>query len=205
MVKESVMRNVKTGDYGAAVAKIDAANAEDPNLEEVKGEKVPKELLYGKRMAEMMEETYPEANEVLKLAARSQHIRRWEIPRDSYPMDRKGYLLWRTNLKGFHANLAKKILQSSGYDASALQKIDDLINKRRLKSDPETQALEDVVCLVFLKYYFDDFIAKHENEEEKLIDILQKTWKKMSPKGHEKALSLNHSEGALALINKALA
>lgn len=198
------MRNVKTGDYEEAVAKIDAANSEDPNLEEVKGEKVPKELLYGKRMATMMEEVYPEASEVLKLAARSQHIRRWEIPRDSYPMDRKGYLLWRTNLKGFHANLAKEILESSGYDASALQKIEDLINKRRLKSDPETQALEDVVCLVFLKFYFDDFIIKHEKEEDKLLGILQKTWHKMSPKGHEKALSLSHSESALALINKAL-
>jgi len=198
------MRNVKTGDYEAAVAKIDAANAEDPNLEEEKGEKVPKELLYGKRMATMMEEVYPEASEVLKLAARSQHIRRWEIPRESYPMDRKGYLLWRTNLKGFHANLAKEILESSGYDASALQKIEDLINKRRLKSDPETQALEDVVCLVFLKFYFDDFIIKHEKEEDKLLGILQKTWHKMSPKGHEKALSLSHSESALALINKAL-
>ena len=198
------MTNIKTGDYEAAVAKIDAANAEDPNLEEVKGEKLPKELLYGKRMAVMMEETYPEANEVLKLAARSQHIRRWEIPRESYPMDRKGYLLWRTNLKGFHAKLAREILESNGYDVSASQKIDDLINKRRLKSDPETQALEDVVCLVFLKYYFDDFIAKHESEEEKLLGILKKTWHKMSPKGHEKALSLNHSDKALALINKAL-
>jgi hypothetical protein len=199
------MRNVKTGDFSEAIAKIDAANTEDPNLEEVKGENAPKELLYGKRMAAMMEETYQEASEVLKLAARSQHIRRWEIPRESYPMDRKGYLQWRTNLKGFHANLAREILESSGYDASALQKIDDLINKRRLKTDPETQALEDVICLVFLKYYFDDFIAKHENEEEKLLGILKKTWHKMSPKGHEKAMSLNHSDKALALINKALA
>jgi len=198
------MRNVKTGDFGAAVAKIDAANAEDPNLEEVKGEKVPKELLYGERMAAMMEETYPEASEVLKLAARSQHIRRWEIPREDYPMDRKGYLLWRTKLKQFHGELAAEILKANGYSSQDLIKIEDLINKRRLKSDPETQALEDVVCLVFLKYYFDAFINKHEKEEEKLLGILQKTWHKMSPKGHEKALSLGHTERALALINKAL-
>lgn len=198
------MRNVKTGDYEAAVAKIDAANAEDPNLEEEKGEKVPKELLYGKRMAAMLQDTYPEASEVLKLAARSQHIRRWEIPREDYPMDRKGYLLWRTKLKQFHGELAAEILKANGYSSQDLIKIEDLINKRRLKSDPETQALEDVVCLVFLKYYFDAFINKHEKEEEKLLGILQKTWHKMSPKGHEKALSLGHTERALALINKAL-
>ena len=186
------------------VSEIDAVNAKDPNKEMVNGKEMPKELLYSQRMSEMMEETFPDEDEILHLAARCQHIKRWEIPREDYPLDRKGYLLWRTKLKQFHGELAVEILQGKGYSSEDLSKIEDLINKRRLKSDPETQALEDVVCLVFLKYYFDDFISKHEKEEEKLLGILQKTWHKMSPKGHEKALTLSHSNRALALINKAL-
>lgn len=190
--------------FDKTVAEIDALNAKDPNKEMVNGEAVPKELLYGRRMSEMMKEIYPEGGEVLQLAARCQHIKRWEIPREEYPMDRKGYLLWRTTLKRFHADLAIGILQTNGYSSADLTKIDDLINKRKLKKDPDTQALEDVVCLVFLKYYFDDFIDKHKDNEEKLLGILKKTWQKMSPKGHEKAMSLNHSDKALALISKAL-
>jgi hypothetical protein len=190
--------------FDKTVAEIDAINAKDPNKEMVNGEEVPKELLYGRRMSETMKETYPEGDEVLQLAARCQHIKRWEIPREEYPMNRKGYLLWRTTLKRFHGDLAMEILQANGYLSADLRKIDDLINKRRLKTDPETQALEDVVCLVFLKYYFDDFINKHKDDEEKVLGILKKTWNKMSQKGHEKAMSLNHSAKALALINKAL-
>ncbi|EPR68518.1 DUF4202 domain-containing protein [Cyclobacterium qasimii] len=196
------MSNSDLKRFENTVREIDAVNAKDPNKELVNGEEVPKELVYGQRMSEMMEETYPDGDEILKLAARCQHIKRWEIPREDYPMDRKGYLLWRTKLKQFHGELAAEILGANDYSSEDLMKIEDLINKRRLKSDPETQALEDVVCLVFLKYYFDAFINKHE--EEKLLGILQKTWHKMSPKGHEKALSLSHSEKALALINKAL-
>ena len=112
--------------------------------------------------------------------------------------------MWRTELKKFHGKLVSSIMEKYGYTPEDIQHVDDLINKRRLKTDPETQCLEDVVCLVFLKYYFDEFIAKHAQEEEKIIDIIQKTWKKMSDKGHEAALKLGHSEKALELVQRAL-
>lgn len=183
---------------------FDAINKEDPNQELVNGQSFPKELIYGIRMSEMLMETYPDSGELLRLAARCQHIKRWAIPREDYPMDRKGYLLWRTRLKQFHGEMAGKIMEQNGYSEEDIKKVDDLLNKRRLKTDPETQALEDVICLVFLKYYFKEFIHKHEHEESKLVGILQKTWNKMSVKGKEKALSMPHSPEAKDLLNKAL-
>src|SRR5690606_33050606 len=119
-----------------------------------------------------------------------------------FPMDRNGYLLWRTKLKKFHGELAGSIMKANGYDQEAVQKVDDLLNKRRLKTDEEMQILEDVVCLVFIKYYFDEFLTKHD--EAKLIDIVKKTWNKMSEKGHQEALSMELSENASAIVNKAL-
>ncbi|QDH79212.1 DUF4202 domain-containing protein [Echinicola soli] len=187
------------------IAAFDAINAEDPHMEIVKGKEMPKELLYGHRMTGMLLDFMPDASETLRLAARCQHIKRWEIPREDYPMDRKGYLMWRTKLKKFHGELAGQLMKEHGYGEAAIQEVDDLLNKRRLKTDPTVQVLEDVVCLVFLKYYFDDFIAKHRDEEEKLVDIVQKTWKKMSEKGHKAALAMEHSEEALGIVQKALA
>jgi hypothetical protein len=187
------------------IVAIDLLNAKDPNLEIVDGKMIPKELLYSKRMSEMLSDFEPEAAEILKIAIRAQHIQRWTSPREKYPMDRKGYLLWRTELKKFHGELAAKIMAENGYSEAETQKVEDLINKRRLKTDPEAQTLEDVVCLVFLQYYFDDFIAKHADEEDKIIDIVQKTWKKMSEKGHAAAMKLSHSEKAKEIIGKALA
>jgi hypothetical protein len=190
--------------FQQTITEIDELNALDPHLESDGNTEVPKELLYGQRMSTMLLEFDQNASETLKIASRAQHIQRWKSPRENYPMDRKGYLLWRTELKKFHADLAGSIMQKHGYSAEEIQKVDDLINKRRLKTDPETQTLEDVVCLVFLKFYFDDFIDKHSQEESKIIEIIQKTWKKMSDKGHEAALQLPHSEMALGLIKRAL-
>ena len=183
---------------------IDRINAEDPNLEK-KGEmKAPKELLYGQRMSAMLMDFEQSASEILRIAVRAQHIKRWSIPREVYPMDRKGYLLWRTELKKFHGQLTGQLMAESGYDVDDIQRVDDLINKRKLKTDPEAQCLEDVVCLVFLKYYFDDFIVKHVDEEEKIVEIVRKTWNKMSIKGHEAAMLMEHSGKALKVIGKAL-
>lgn len=183
---------------------IDRINAEDPHLEKKGDTEVPKELLYGQRMSAMLLEFEPQASEVLRIAVRAQHIKRWSIPRESYPMDRKGYLLWRTDLKKFHGQLTGELMAKNGYPEEDIQRVDDLINKRRLKIDPDAQCLEDVVCLVFLKYYFDDFIAKHKDEEDKIVDIVRKTWNKMSKKGHEAAMLMEHSGKALKLIGKAL-
>ena len=186
------------------IADIDALNSQDPHMEISNGERVPKELLYSIRMTDMLQEFCPDASENLKIAVRAQHIQRFTHPREKYPMDRKGYLQWRTELKKFHGEKAAGIMRANGYANEDIQKVDDLINKRQLKTDPEAQTLEDVVCLVFLKYYFDDFIDKHIEDKNKIIDIVQKTWKKMSEKGHAYALSMSHSDKALNIVNKAL-
>jgi len=190
--------------FQITIADIDALNSQDPHMEISDGARVPKELLYSQRMTAMLQEFCPEASENLKIAVRAQHIQRFTHPREKYPMDRKGYLQWRTELKKFHGEKAAGIMRSNGYNDEDIKKVDDLINKRQLKSDPEAQTLEDVVCLVFLQYYFDNFINKHVEDENKIIDIVQKTWKKMSDKGHDYALSLNHSQKALSIVNKAL-
>lgn len=191
--------------FRKTISDMDEANRRDPHQVLVNGRPVAKELIYGIRMSEMLMETYPDAEECLRLAARAQHIQRWTIPRTDYPMDRKGYLLWRTKLKQFHGELAGKIMKTNGYSELEIQKVEDLLNKRRLKTDPEVQALEDVVCLVFLMYYFQDFIEKHRDEVPKLVSILQKTWNKMSEKGQQKALAMPHPESVKRLLTAALA
>lgn len=184
------------------LAAFDAANAQDPNSELHQGQAVPKELLYSQRMTEHLRQFCPEASETLQLAARSQHICRWKIPRADYPMDRQGYKKWRLDLAIFHGETAGAIMAEQGYGEGEIQRVKDLLLKRSLKRDAEVQALEDVVCLVFLEFYLDEFAAKHE--EPKLIDIIQKTWNKMSEAGHAAALKLPFSAPMLALVTKAL-
>ncbi len=181
---------------------FDLANEKDPNREVFQGKSYSKEVLYAMRMTEKLNEFAPDASEPLRLTARCQHICRWEIPRESYEMNRVGYLKWRQDLKKFHAEKASGILKEVGYDQKTIDTVAFLLEKKQLKKNEETQTLEDVICLVFLEFYFEPFIEKHS--EEKLIDILQKTWRKMSNKGHEAALKLPLSEGALALVGKAL-
>lgn len=187
----------------AALARIDAANAEDPNSEIAEGASQPKELLYSRRMTAWLGRMAPDASEALQLAARGQHISRWTIPRGDYPMDRAGYHRWRTTLYKFHADAAGAILADVGYDAPTIARVQALIRKEKLKSDAETQLLEDVICLVFLESYFAEFSAKHD--AAKVIDIVRKTWRKMSPRGHEAALSLPLSPVARSLVERALA
>jgi len=182
---------------------FDQANEKDPNKEIINGKPVPKELHYSQLMSKTLEQFSPNASDALKLAARSQHICRWKIPRDSYPMDRIGYLKWREDLKKFHAARATEILEKVGYDESIITKVSFLLQKKKLKKDEETQTLEDVICLVFLAHYYEDFIKKHL--DEKVISILQKTWRKMSKMGHKAALQLSFSERGLDLVQKAIA
>lgn len=189
--------------YQNAIAKFDEANKKDPNKEVFNGETYAKEYIYGVRMTNRLEVFMPDAPESLKLAARCQHICRWEIPRDSYPMDRPGYLTWRNELKKLHAQKAEEILSSVGYEQEVIEEVKMMLLKKQLKKNELTQALEDVICLVFLEFYFDGFAAKHS--EEKMVDIVQKTWGKMSEKGHEAAMQLPFSATGLALVQKALA
>jgi hypothetical protein len=181
---------------------FDAANAQDPHTEEYGGKTYPKELLYAMRMTAQLDAFSPGASEALQLTARCQHIRRWEIPRESYDMDRTGYLRWRQDLKKFHADKASAILRQIGYDDELTERVAFLLQKKKLKRDPETQTLEDVICLVFLEHYLDSFLEKHP--ESKVVEILRKTWAKMSPEGHRAALGLPLSGDSAALLEKAL-
>ncbi len=189
--------------FAEAMRRFDAANAEDPNTEVYEGKTYPKELLYAQRMTVWLDQLAPDASEVLQLAARCQHIRRWMIPRRDYPLDRRGYLRWRTTLYTFHAETGGDILHDVGYDDATISRVQTLLRKERLKRDAEVQCLGDVICLVFLESYFADFATQHD--EAKIIGIVQKTWKKMSRRGQEVALTLNLSALALQLVEKALA
>lgn len=190
--------------FTRTIAAFDQANANDPRQEQDEnGIPVAYEVLYARRMSDALLRFCPQASEALQLAARSQHIERWLLPRDHYPMDRKGYLQWRSELKLRHAARAGEIMLAEGYDAAMCERVAALLKKEKLKSDEESQTLEDVICLVFLQYYFAEFANAHD--EAKLIDILQKTWRKMSEAGHQAALSLPLPDEQKTLIAKALA
>ena len=186
--------------FREAMARFDRANAEDPNLETVDGASHPKELLYARRMSDALERFAPDASEVVRLAVRCQHIRRWTVPRDSYPDGRDGYRRWRTDLGRFHAETAGGILREVGYDDATVGRVRALLRKERLKADPEVQLLEDVVCLVFLRHYLAPFAARHE--EEKVVGILRKTWPKMSERGRSAALGLELAPELRALVTR---
>jgi hypothetical protein len=174
--------------FARAIERIDAANAQDPNRAVFAGKEYPAELIYSMRMSEWLGRLEPEASEPLRLAVRCQHLRRWAIPRSTYPMTRAGYHQWRTTLGRFHADEAGNILRSVGYDEPAISRTQSLIRKERFKSDQEAQTLEDVACLVFLELDYVDFARGHE--PQKVIDIVAKTWRKMSDRGHAAALEL---------------
>jgi hypothetical protein len=182
---------------------FDEANTKDPNIEVFNGKTYPKELLYAMRMTDMLDLFAPNASEALKLAARSQHICRWEIPRNKYEMGRTGYLKWRQDLKKFHVQKASEILKQVGYAQDTIDQVTFLLLKKQLKKSKETQTLEDIICMVFLNYYFEPFMQKHPND--KVVDIVQKTWRKMSPEGQKSALELAFSENAKNLITNAIA
>jgi len=188
--------------FEKAIHLFDQANRNDPTVEVWEGLSFPKELLYAQRMTERLAQFAPDASEALQLAVRCQHICRWQIPRDSYEMNRKGYLTWRRDLGKFHANKAAEILSVVGYEEATIERVGFLLQKKQLKKDVETQVLEDVICLVFLEFYFEKFSEKYP--AQKLIEILQKTWTKMSVKGQQAALELSLSKESLALISKAL-
>ena len=188
--------------FAAALRRFDEANARDPNHELVNESPQPRELVYAGWLTAWVLRLSPEASEPLRLAARCQHICRWEIPRDSYPMDRPGYLRWRADLKKFHAQKAGEILREVGYDEPTIQRVQKLNLKNNFPSDPETRVLEDALCLVFLERQFAALVAK--SDDEKMINALQKSWKKMTPAAHAEALKLNYGPREKALIERAL-
>ena len=182
---------------------FDLYNSADPNREIFEGDTYPKEVLYALRMTEKLNDFAFDVPDYLQLAARSQHIGRWEIARNEYPMDRKGYLQWRSQLKVHHSVVAGKILKECNYDVGTIEKVKALLLKKQLQHNPDTQLLEDVICLVFVKYYLDEFASKHE--DDKIIDIIQKTLKKMSANAIDAALQIPVSNKVGELIGKAAA
>ena len=193
--------------FARAVALIDAANAEDPNQESADGKSWPKELLYSQRMSEMLQRYAPEADDAQRLAIRSQHIQRWKSPRSDYPEGRQGYLQWRTGLYKFHAETAGALLAEAGYDDDVIDRVKQAVGKRALKVNKDTQLLEDVTDLVFIEHYMLAFAQKHpEYDEDKWLDIIRKTWKKMSERAQQFALDggIILPEPLLPLIQKAV-
>ncbi|WP_019933453.1 DUF4202 domain-containing protein [Oceanimonas smirnovii] len=182
---------------------IDQVNEQDPNRQTVAGKDWPKERLYSERMTQQLKMFAPDAGELLHIAARAQHIRRWAIPRSDYPMDRAGYKRWRSELAQYHADLTGNLMAEAGYDQKAQQRVSALLLKQHLKQDAEVQLLEDVICLVFLQFYLEDFAAGHD--DAKVVSIIAKTWGKMSAQGQTAALALPLSPAMLALIKQALA
>ncbi len=185
------------------IARFDAANAQDPHREDGR----PRELLYAERMTAMLKRFAPDASEAVQLAVRAQHIQRWLTPRSTYPAGRLGYLKWRAGLYQFHAETAATIMAETGYDAAMIARVKAAVSKQDLKANSETQLLEDVSALVFLEHYLAGFAAQHPDyDEAKWLDIIRKTWRKMSAQAHAFVLTGQiHLPDALApLIRKAV-
>lgn len=194
--------------FDRAIALFDAANGEDPRMDKgPDGKDVPRELLYAQRMTDMIGRFAPTAPEAAQLAVRAQHIQRWKVPRDSYPMDRDGYLQWRTGLYKFHAETAGRLMKEAGYDDATIDRVKQAVGKRGLKVNADTQLLEDVADLVFIEHYMLGFAGqKPDYTEEKWLEIIRKTWKKMSPAAREFALAgkIGLPESLVPLIVKAV-
>ena len=190
------------GRFAAALRRFDEENARDPNRETTDDGAQPREFLYAQRLSDWVLRLRPDASEALRLAARCQHLCRWEISRQSYPMTRAGYLQWRATLKQFHARKAGVILRELGYPDDVIRRVQDLNLKKGFPNDPETRVLEDALCLVFLQYQFAELAAK--TGEDKIINALQKSWQKMTPAARAEALKLNYGGREKALLERAL-
>jgi hypothetical protein len=187
-----------------AFAAIDAANSCDPKSVDVDGKPQPANLIYGVRMSAELERFAPDASEALQIAARGQHIERWIIPRAQYPMDRQGYHRWRRALRDHHAARLSAILTDLSYDPATIARVTAIVRKERLKEDEEAQTLEDVICIVFIKFELAAFAAKYAADDMPLADILAKTWRKMSERGHQAVLSIPPVPDVVLLLNKGL-
>ena len=184
--------------------RVDALNRADPNTETSGGVEYPKELLYSHRMSAWLERLRPDASEVLRIAARAQHLERWAVPRDGFPQGRSGYLRWRTAAAGHHARRTADLMQEAGYDPAAVAAACALLRKEGLATaaaDSDVQALEDVACLVFLESYLGAFAPKHA--APKVTTILARTWRKMSPAARREALRAGLDADTLRLLEQA--
>ena len=185
--------------FDAAIRRFDDENARDPNQENGQ----PRELLYAERLTAWVLKLRPDAGEALRLAARCQHICRWQSPRENYPMTRPGYLKWRADLKKFHAEKSGAILREVGYDDATIRRVQDLNLKKNFPADAECRVLEDALCLVFLEFQLAALAAK--TDDDKMINALRKSWEKMTEAARSEALKLKYGEREQKLIGLALA
>jgi hypothetical protein len=189
--------------FAAAIAAFDQVHAGDPQAVEEHGVSVPRALLEHRRLSACVQRLDANASLALRLAARCQHIERWTVPRETAPAGRVGYLTWRKELAKFHAERAAEILRGVGYDDATITAVGAIVRKQDLKGNADAQTMEDALCLVFLEFEFEAFLDKYP-DQDKAVDILQKTWRKMSERGHAAALSLPLSARAAALVGRAL-
>jgi hypothetical protein len=192
----------KTTKLENVLSTIDKINNQDPNTVLINNQLKPKSLIYGHQMSACLNEHWPYSNELLQIAVRAQHIKRWHLKRSEFALGKAGYFKWRIALGIFHAQLTADIMLDHGYDNSQAQTVAAIIRKENIKSDDDSQTLEDVACLVFLQHYFETFAQKHS--EEKIIRILRKTWAKMSPKAQQIALKLPLPDHLNRLVTLAL-
>jgi hypothetical protein len=187
--------------FTRAVEAIDAANSGDPNRLLVRGVDRSKEQAHAELVTEWLRRLDSDASEALLLAGRAHHVKRWTIPRAAYPDGRTGYLRWRRALHEVHAEEVGRILTQTGYDAATIERVRDLVTKRGLGRDPEAQALEDALCLVFVETQLLDVAARLDRE--KLVDVVTKTLRKMSPLGIELAGAIDLAPDARAILEEA--
>jgi hypothetical protein len=184
--------------FDDAIRRFEEENSRDPNSENGQ----PRELLYAKRLTDWVNKLSPTASEALLLAARCQHICRWQSPRENYPMTKPGYLKWRADLKKFHAEKSGQILHEVGYDEATIRRVQDLNLKKNFPADAEIRVLEDALCLVFLEFQFAALAAK--SDDDKMINALRKSWEKMTDAARAEALKLNYGSREKDLIARAL-
>jgi len=186
-----------------ALAAIDERNADDPNRIRVRGELRPKELAHAELASAWVERLRPDASEALRLAARAHHVRRWVIPRSEYPDGRAGYHRWRRALHAHHASEVGAVLAACGYADDEVERVQAIVTKQGLGSDPEVQALEDALCLVFLETQFRDLAARLD--DEKIVDVTARTLRKMSAGAIEAAGALDLDASEREWLRRALA
>jgi hypothetical protein len=188
--------------FESALRRFDGENSRDPNTDIADGVSRPREWLYAQRLTKRVLQLCPGASEELRLAARCQHLCRWEVPRQSHPMTRAGYLQWRATLKKFHAQKAGDILREAGYLEDVIRRVQDLNLKKNFPNDPESRVLEDALCLVFLEFQLAELAAR--SDDDKMINALHKSWQKMTEAARVEALKLNYGEREKALLQRAL-
>lgn len=192
-----------TTAFEQTLSAIDALHAQDPRTTTLEdGTTMPQELAYAQRMSKWLDPVYDAPGELLRLAVRAQHLQRWQVPREEYDKGRVGYLTWRRDQGKRAGETTARLMEEAGYSAEDAQRVAAMIGKKGLGRDPEVQALEDCACLVFLENYFADFSRKVEHDH--MVRIVQKTWRKMSPRAHELALALPMSASSAALVKEAL-